>query len=37
MAGIELVVIDRDTKLRDFRRDLRVGDLTFTLQPGLRG
>jgi L-arabinose isomerase len=29
MAGVELVIIDRDTQLRAFRRDLRLGDLTY--------
>jgi lactose/L-arabinose transport system substrate-binding protein len=36
MAGIELVVIDRDTRLRAFRRDLRLGDLAYGLAQRLR-
>jgi len=37
MAGVELVVIDRDTKLRGFLRDLRLGDLTYGPARGPRG
>jgi L-arabinose isomerase len=37
MAGVELVVIDRDTRLRDLKQGLRFGDLVYTLAQGLRG
>ncbi|EIP96497.1 L-arabinose isomerase [Opitutaceae bacterium TAV1] len=36
IAGIELVVIDRDTRLREFRNQLRQNDLWYTLAQGLR-
>jgi L-arabinose isomerase len=37
IAGVELVVIDRDTKLRDLKRDLRFADLAYSLQSIQRG
>jgi L-arabinose isomerase len=37
MAGVELVVIDRDTRLRELKHGLRFGDLVYTLTQGLRG
>ena len=36
LAGVELVVIDKDTKLREFKNELRQNDLTFALNQGLR-
>jgi L-arabinose isomerase len=36
VAGVELVVIDRDTSLRRLRQDLRAGDLYYALNEGLR-
>jgi L-arabinose isomerase len=35
IAGIELVVIDAKTKLRDFKRDLRQNEIYYHLAPGL--
>lgn len=29
MMGIEAVVIDKDTNIRDFRRDLLLGDIVY--------
>ena len=37
IAGIELVVIDAHTQLREFKNELRQNDLTYTLAQGLRG
>lgn len=37
IAGVELVVIDAETKLRTFRNELRQNDLTYALTDGLRG
>jgi L-arabinose isomerase len=37
MAGVELVVIDRDTSLRAFRSELRLGEVYHALAGGLRG
>ncbi len=36
IAGIELAVIDGGTKLRDFKQQLRQGDLYYALAQGLR-
>ncbi len=36
IAGVELVVIDEHTRLRNFRNELRQNDLTYTLAQGLR-
>jgi L-arabinose isomerase len=36
IAGIELVVIDADTRLRDFKNELRQNDLYYVLAQGLR-
>jgi L-arabinose isomerase len=36
IAGVELVVIDAHTRLRDLRRELRQDDLAFALSQGLR-
>jgi len=36
IAGIELVVIDGGTKLREFKQELRQNDLYYTLAQGLR-
>jgi L-arabinose isomerase len=36
MAGVELVVIDQQTRLREFRSELRQNDLYYTLAQGLR-
>ena len=36
LAGVELVVIDNDTKLRELKNELRQNDLTFDLNQGLR-
>jgi L-arabinose isomerase len=35
MAGIELVVIDKDTTLRDFKQNLRNNEIYYHLAPGL--
>ncbi len=37
IAGVELIVIDRDTQLRSFLRDLRLGDLAYGHVRGPRG
>ena len=37
MAGIELAVIDADTRLRSFKDNLRFSDLYFHLAQGIRG
>jgi len=37
MAGIELVTIDKDTKLGEFKKELRWNDLYYHLAPGLGG
>ena len=37
IAGVESVVIDAHTRLRDLKNELRQNDLTFTLAQGLRG
>ena len=37
IAGVELVVIDEHTRLREFKNELRQNDLTYTLSQGLRG
>jgi L-arabinose isomerase len=34
MAGIELVVIDGDTKLRQFKHDLQIGEMYYALAQG---
>jgi L-arabinose isomerase len=36
IAGVELVVIDSDTKLREFKNELRQNDLYYALAQGLR-
>lgn len=36
IAGVELAVIDADTRLREFRQDLRLSDLYYLLAQGLR-
>ena len=36
IAGIELVVIDDDTRLREFRNELRQNDFYYTVAQGLR-
>lgn len=36
IAGVELVVIDADTRLRGFKNELRQNDLYYTLGQGLR-
>ncbi len=36
VAGIELVVIDEHTRLRELKNELRQNDLTYTLAQGLR-
>lgn len=36
VAGIELVVIDADTRLRELKNDLRYSDLYYTVAQGLR-
>jgi L-arabinose isomerase len=36
IAGIELVVIDNDTRLRTFKNELRQNDLYYVLAQGLR-
>ena len=35
IAGVELVVIDANTKLRDFKQDLRQNEIYYHLAPGL--
>jgi L-arabinose isomerase len=35
ITGIELVVIDAGTTLRDFKRDLRQNEIYYHLAPGL--
>jgi L-arabinose isomerase len=35
VAGVELVVIDAKTELRDFKRDLRQNEIYYHLAPGL--
>jgi len=37
LAGVELVVIDSDTKLREFKNELRQNDLYYALGQGLKG
>jgi L-arabinose isomerase len=37
MAGIELVSIDKDTKLGEFKKELRWNDLYYHIAPGLKG
>ena len=37
IAGVELVVIDQHTNLRDFKNELRQNDLYYALAQGLRG
>ena len=34
MAGIEFLCIDSDTKLRDFRNELRWNEAAYTLRSG---
>ena len=36
MAGVELVVIDADTRLRELKNELRQNDLYYTIAQGLR-
>ena len=36
IAGVELVVIDADTRLREFKSELRQNELTYVLSQGLR-
>ena len=36
IAGIELIVIDADTRLREFKNELRQNDLYYALAQGLR-
>jgi L-arabinose isomerase len=36
IAGVELVVIDKDTRIREFKTELRQNDLYYTLAQGLR-
>lgn len=36
IAGVELVVIDADTRLRELKTELRQNDLTYVLSQGLR-
>lgn len=36
IAGVELVVIDQDTRLREFKNELRQNDLYYSLAQGLR-
>jgi L-arabinose isomerase len=36
IAGVELAVIDAETRLREFRQDLRLSDLYYVLAQGLR-
>jgi L-arabinose isomerase len=35
IAGVELVVIDANTEMRDFKRDLRQNEIYYHLAPGL--
>jgi L-arabinose isomerase len=35
IAGIELVVIDADTEIRNFRQELRQNEISYHLAPGL--
>jgi L-arabinose isomerase len=35
IAGVELVVIDANTKLRGFKQDLRQNEIYYHLAPGL--
>lgn len=35
IAGIELTLIDARTQLRDFKRQLREGEIYYHLAPGL--
>jgi L-arabinose isomerase len=35
IAGIELALIGANTELRDFRRQLREGEIYYHLAPGL--
>ncbi len=35
MAGIEFLVIDSDTRLREFKRELRWNDMYYALARGL--
>ena len=35
IAGVELVVIDANTVLRDFKRDLRQNEIYYHIAPGL--
>ena len=37
MMGVELVIIDTDTRLRAFKNELRHNALTYALEQGLRG
>lgn len=37
ISGVELVVIDQQTNLRDFKNELRQNDLYYALAQGLRG
>ena len=37
MMGVELVVIDADTRLRTFKDELRQNDLYYVLRQGIRG
>lgn len=36
VAGIEFVVIDEHTRLREFKNELRQNDLYYTVAQGLR-
>ncbi len=36
MAGIEFLLIDKDTRLRDFRNELRWNDAAYMVQGALR-
>jgi L-arabinose isomerase len=36
VSGVELIIIDEDTKLRELKRELRHGDLYYSLAQGLR-
>jgi L-arabinose isomerase len=35
MAGIELVIIDNNTTIREFKKELQWNDLYFALNKGL--
>lgn len=37
IAGIEMVLIDQDTTLRQLRQDLRSNEVYYHLAPGLGG